>query len=144
AQPASMGLSEDIYQEGLRIPPVALVRQGVVQRDVLAVLLANVRTPAEREGDLMAQVAACRLGERRLSELLAAYGASEIRFYLEALQTYSAHLMRQALLEIPEGTYTAQDFLDDDGFSNQPVALRVSIRIRRGRASVDFAGSAPA
>jgi len=144
AQPASMGLSEDIYQEGLRIPPVTLVRAGAVQKDVLAILLANVRTPAEREGDLMAQVAACRLGERRLTELLAVYGAAKIRFYLDALQTYSAHLMRQALLEIPDGTYTAQDFLDDDGFSNQPVALRVSIRIRRGRASVDFAGSAPA
>ena len=144
AQPASMGLSEDIYQEGLRIPPVMLVRKEVVQRDVLAVLLSNVRTPAEREGDLMAQVAACRLGERRLQELLAGYGAPKIRFYLEALQAYSAQLMRQALMQVPEGTYAARDFLDDDGFSNQPVALRVAIRIGRGRARVDFAGSAPA
>ena len=144
AQPASMGLSEDIYQEGLRIPPVALVREGVVQRDVLTLLLANVRTPAEREGDLMAQVAACRLGERRLIELLAAYGVPKIRFYLEALQGYSARLMRQALLQIPDGTYAAEDFLDDDGFSDKPVPLRVSIRIRRGQATVDFAGSSPA
>ena len=144
AQPASMGLSEDVYQEGLRIPPVTLVRQGTVQRDVLAILLANVRTPAEREGDLMAQVAACRLGERRLHEMLETYGAAKIRFYLNALQTYSTHLMRQALLKIPGGTYAAEDFLDDDGFSSQPVPLRVSIRIKRGRATVDFAGSAPA
>jgi N-methylhydantoinase B len=144
AQPASMGLSEDIYQEGLRIPPVTLVRAGVVQRDVLAVLLANVRTPAEREGDLMAQVAACRLGDRRLIELLEGYGVPKIRFYLEALQSYSARLMREALLQIPEGTCAARDFLDDDGFSSDPVPLCVSIRIRRGRASVDFAGSAPA
>ena len=144
AQPASMGLSEDIYQEGLRIPPVALVREGVVQRDVLALLLANVRTPAEREGDLMAQVAACRLGERRLIELLEGYGVPKIRFYLEALQGYSARLMRQALLQIPDGTYAAEDFLDDDGFSDKPVPLRVSIRIRHGQATVDFAGSSPA
>ena len=143
AQPASMGLSEDVYQEGLRIPPVILVREGTVQRDVLAMLLANVRTPAEREGDLMAQVAACRLGERRLKEVLEAYGVPKIRFYLEALQTYSAQLMRQALLQIPDGTYAAEDFLDDDGVSSNPVPLRVSIRIRRGRVTVDFAGTSP-
>jgi len=144
AQPASMGLSEDIYQEGLRIPPVTLIRKGDVQRDVLAILLANVRTPAEREGDLMAQVAACRLGERRLSELTETYGFPKVRFYLDALQTYSAQLMRRALLHIPDGTYSAEDFLDDDGFSSEPVPLRVSIRIRRGQAVVDFAGSSPA
>ncbi len=144
AQPASMGLSEDIYQEGLRIPPVYLVRQGAVQRDILAMLLANVRTPSEREGDLMAQVAACRLGERRLRELLEAYGVPKVCFYLDALQTYSAQLMRQALLQIPDGTYSAQDYLDDDGFSSEPVPLRVSIKIRHGKARVDFAGSAPA
>jgi N-methylhydantoinase B len=144
AQPASMGLSEDIYQEGLRIPPVHLVRKGTVQRDVLAMLLANVRTPAEREGDLMAQVAACRLGERRLRELLEAYGVPKVCFYLDALQTYSAQLMRQALVQIPDGTYSAQDYLDDDGFSSEPVPLRVSIKISHGHALVDFAGSSPA
>src|SRR5579864_6988222 len=74
AQPASMGLSEEIYQEGLRIPPVTLVRGGRMQRDVLALVLHNVRTPREREGDLTAQIAACRLGERRLQELAAKYG----------------------------------------------------------------------
>ncbi len=144
AQPASMGLSEDIYQEGLRIPPVILVRKGGVERDVLTLLLANVRTPAEREGDLMAQVAACRLGERRLGELMEAYGVPKVRLYLDALQVYSAQLMRRALLQIPDGTYSAEDYLDDDGFSSEPVPLRVSIKIRRGSALVDFAGSSPA
>jgi len=144
AQPASMGLSEDIYQEGLRIPPVTLVRKGIVQRDVLTLLLANVRTPSEREGDLMAQVAACRLGERRLTELLETYGVPKLRFYLDALQTYSARLMRQALLQISDGTYSAQDYLDDDGFSSTPVPLRVTIEVRHGRAVVDFAGSSAA
>jgi len=99
AQPASMGLSQEIYQEGLRIPPVALARGGKIQRDVLAILLANVRTPREREGDLMAQVAACRLGERRLQELLDRYGAARTGFYLEALQSYSARLMKEALMK---------------------------------------------
>ncbi len=144
AQPASMGLSEEIYQEGLRIPPVALVRAGKIQRDVMAMVLANVRTPREREGDLTAQVAACRLGERRLQEYLQKYGREKIEFYLDALQGYSAKLMRQALEKIPDGTYPAEDFLDDDGFSPRPVLLRVAIRIRGGKATIDFAGSSPA
>lgn len=143
AQPASMGLSEEIYQEGLRIPPVALVRGGRMQRDVLALVLQNVRTPRERQGDLTAQVAACRLGERRLAELIEKYGAAKIAFYLEALDGYAARLMRHALSRIPAGVYTAEDALDDDGFSARPVRLRVAIRIGRGRAEVDFPGSSP-
>jgi N-methylhydantoinase B len=144
AQPASMALSEEIYQEGLRIPPVVLARGGRIQRDVLAVLLANVRTPREREGDLLAQVAACRLGERRLAELLERYGVAKTDFYLEALQNYSARLMREALARLPEGTYKAEDFLDDDGLAQAPVRLRVAIRIHGGQARVDFTGSSPA
>jgi len=143
AQPASMGLSEEIYQEGLRIPPVALARGGKIQRDVLAILLANVRTPREREGDLMAQVAACRLGERRLQELLQRYGTAQTGFYLEALQSYSARLMKDALAKIPAGTYSAEDFLDDDGHSPEPVRLCVTIKVRGGRATVDFRGTSP-
>jgi N-methylhydantoinase B len=143
AQPASMGLSEEIYQEGLRIPPVALARSGKIQRDVLALLLANVRTPREREGDLMAQVAACRLGERRLQELLQTYGAAKTSFYMEQLQSYSARLMKEALAKIPAGTYRAEDFLDDDGHSAEPVRLRVAIKIRDGKALVNFEGTSP-
>jgi N-methylhydantoinase B len=143
AQPASMGLNEEIYQEGLRIPPVALVRGGKIQRDILAILLANVRTPREREGDLMAQVAACRLGERRLQELLQRYGSTWTGFYLEALQSYSARLMKEALAKIPAGTYTAEDFLDDNGRSAEPVRLQVAIEIGGGRATVDFQGTSP-
>jgi N-methylhydantoinase B len=144
AQPASMGLSEEIFQEGLRVPPVLLARHGAIQRDVLAMLLANVRTPREREGDLTAQVAACRLGERRLHELLEKYGTQKTWFYLQALQRYSARLMRAALRRLPDGVYRAEDFLDDDGYTMDPVRLRVQVRLRRGRASIDFAGSSPA
>ncbi len=143
AQPASMGVSEEIYQEGLRIPPVALARGGKIQDDILTMLFANVRTPREREGDLMAQVAACRLGERRLRELSGKYGALKIVSYLEALQEYSARLMREALARIPDGVYRAEDFLDDDGFSARPVRLRAAIEIRGRKAVVDFTGCAP-
>ena len=144
AQPASMGLSEEIYQEGLRIPPVHLVRRGRIERDVLAMILANVRTPQEREGDLTAQIAACRLGERRLTEIAGKYGVRKTGFYLDALQQYSARLMRAALQCIPDGVYRAEDCLDDDGYSDEPLRLRVAITIRGQRAQVDFAGTAPA
>jgi N-methylhydantoinase B len=144
AQPASMGLSEEIFQEGLRIPPVALARAGKVQSDVMALVLANVRTPREREGDLAAQIAACKLGERRLGEIAAKYGHTRTHRNLEALQRYSARLMRAALRAVRDGTYTATDFLDDDGYSPTPVRLQVAITFQRGRAVVDFAGSAPA
>jgi len=144
ARPASMGLSEEIYQEGLRIPPVLVARGGKIERDVMALLLANVRTPVEREGDLASQIAACRLGERRLLEIEAKYGAAKVALYLDALQTYAERLMRAALRRIPEGRYTAEDFMDDDGFSSSPLLLRVAIEIRRDRAVVDFAGTAPA
>ena len=141
ARPASMGLSEEIYQEGLRIPPVLLARQGNVQRDVMALLLANVRTPGEREGDLIAQVSACRLGERRLVELAAKYGADKTAFCLDELQRYAERLMRAALRRIPDGTYEAEDFMDDDGYEPGPVRLRVRILIRGPRAVIDFAGT---
>ena len=144
AQPASMGLSEEIYQEGVRIPPVRFVRRGKIDRDLLAMILANVRTPQEREGDLTAQIAACRLGERRLAEMAEKYGIRKIRFYLEALQQYSARLMSEALARIPDGVYQAEDFLDDDGYSEEPLRLRVAIEIRSRHAKVDFSGSAPA
>ena len=144
AVPASMGLSEEIYQEGLRIPPVLIARRGELQRDMMAMLLANVRTPREREGDLTAQIAAYRLGERRLTELVGKYGRSKTQQYLDGLQQYSARLMRVALARLPNGLYRAEDFLDDDGFSDQPVPVRVSIRVQGQRALVDFQGSAPA
>jgi N-methylhydantoinase B len=143
AQPASMALSEEIYQEGLRIPPVLLARGGTIQRDVLQLILANVRTPHEREGDLAAQIAACKLGERRLMEIALKYTPARVGANLEALQRYAARLMHAALRGVPEGMYAAEDFLDDDGYSPVPVRLRVAITFRHGRATVDFEGSAP-
>jgi N-methylhydantoinase B len=143
AQPGSMGLSRDIYQEGLRIPPVKIAERGRLRRDVLDLLLANVRTPTEREGDLTAQVAACRLGARRLEEMIARYGFGEVRAYTAHLLDYSERMMRATLRHIPAGTYAAEDFLDDDGISDAPVPIRVRIDLRGGRARVDFSGSAP-
>ena len=143
AQPGSMGLSRDIYQEGVRIPPLKLAECGRLRRDVLGLILANVRTPVEREGDLTAQIAACRLGARRLQELVARYGAREVRAYGGHLLDYSERMMRATLRTIPAGTYAAEDFLDDDGITSDPVRIRVRLRVGGGRAAVDFTGSAP-
>jgi N-methylhydantoinase B len=143
AQAGSMGLSREIYQEGLRIPPVKIYAGGRIVRDILAMLLANVRTAREREGDLTAQIAACRIGERRLGEILRRYGDRETARYERHLLDYSDRMMRGTLRTIPDGTYRAEDFLDDDGITDRPLRIAVTIRIRGATAEVDFTGTAP-
>ena len=139
----SMGPAREIFQEGLRIPPVKLFRRGALDRDVQALLLANVRTPTEREGDLAAQIASCRTGERRLTEIVAKYGDREVRRYGQYLLEYSESMMRAALRELRRGTYIAEDFMDDDGVTDEPLRVRVRIQIGNGKAKVDYTGSSP-
>jgi N-methylhydantoinase B len=152
----SMGLCREIYQEGLRIPPVHLVRGGEVQRDVMELLLANVRTPEERAGDLRAQLAACHRGAERLQELCSRYGAPRVQRVADDLLDYSETLMRACLTTLPRTRCRAEDFLDDDGVSNNPVRIVVTVTFRpsgkkptvKGAsrpalARVDFTGSAP-
>lgn len=143
AQAGSMGLSREIFQEGIRIPPVKIFENGRVVRDALHLILANVRTANEREGDLTAQIAACRVGERRLLEVVRKYGRRETNDYGRHLLEYSAEMMRATLRQIPDGVYRGEDFLDNDGVSENPIAIRVTIRIRGERAEVDFSGSSP-
>lgn len=145
--PGSMGPCREIYQEGFRIPPVKIVRGGVLQQDVLSLLLANVRTPHEREGDLRAQLAACHTGEQRLRELCDRYGLAHVSAAATELLAYSERLMRAFLAKAPEGHWFAEDFLDDDGVSDRPVKIAVEIRSApksRGKMmTVDFSGSDP-
>jgi N-methylhydantoinase B len=143
ASAGSMGLAREIFQEGLRIPPVKVLQAGRLNRDVLALLFANTRSPREREGDLTAQVAACRTGERRVRESVAKYGLAKVLTYCGHLLEYSDRMMRALLREIPDGTYRAVDYMDDDGISAQPIPIRVAVRIAGERARVDFTGSAP-
>ncbi len=125
----SMGPCREIYQEGFRIPPVKIVRGGQIDRDVMELLLNNVRTPEEREGDLRAQLAACHTGEARLRELCARYGISRVQKASNALLDYSEQMMRAFLATVPPGAYDAEDFLDDDGVSESPVNIAVRITI---------------
>ena len=141
--PGSMPLAKEIYQEGLRIPPVRLVRDGEYDPALLSVILANVRTPDERLGDLGAQVAAHRVGERRLREALARHGTAEVVRQMAVLQDYAEAVMRKRLEAIPDCECEFTDWLDDDGFGSAPVAIHCRLTVRDSGAIVDFRDSAP-
>jgi N-methylhydantoinase B/oxoprolinase/acetone carboxylase alpha subunit len=141
--PGSMPLAREIFQEGLIIPPVKLVRRGAVVDDVLALVLANVRTPDEREGDLTAQIAANRVAERRLLEIVDRYGARPVAAYAAAVQDHTERVLRATIAGIPDGEYAFADRLDDDGFAAGPIAIRARVRIAGDGAVVDFTGSDP-
>ena len=141
--PGSMGISEDIYQEGLRIPPVRLMIGGKVNQDIMRLIAANVRIPTEREGDLTAQLGAINTGSSRLLEIVERYGFAEANRYAAHLIEYTADMMRRVIRQIPDGTYQAEDYLDDDGYSDKPVRIAVTIRIQGDNAVVDFSDSAP-
>jgi N-methylhydantoinase B len=143
-EPGSMpGKSGEIYQEGIIIPPVRLYMKGELQADILRFVLANVRTATERRGDLNAQLAAIRIGERRLGELAARYGAGVLAEGLAAILDYAERRMRNRIAELPPGTYLAQDCLDDDGSSEEPVLINLRVVVTRDRLTLDFAGSSP-
>jgi N-methylhydantoinase B len=141
--PGSMPLATEIFQEGFRLPPVRLVAGGHLVDDVMALFLANTRVTHEREGDLMAQCASLRVGAERLRELARRQGVGRLARDMGALQDYSAALMRATLRRLPSGTYRARDVLDDDGVGAVRLPIAVAITIARGRARIDFAGSAP-
>jgi N-methylhydantoinase B len=141
--PGSMALSTEIYQEGFRLPPVHLMRAGQPVRDVFELFFANTRVREEREGDLRAQIAALNVGAERLRALVGTNGRAQVVSAMAALKDYADRLMRATLNRLRSGTYRAEDCLDDDGVGTGPIPIRVAIRIRGGRAIVDFTGSAP-
>ncbi|MBI4161788.1 MAG: hydantoinase B/oxoprolinase family protein, partial [Acidobacteria bacterium] len=141
--PGSMPLGREIFQEGVVIPPVRILRRGILQRDLLDMVLANVRTPEEREGDLLAQIGAIHTGAARLREIVSREGEKRVRSCAARLLRYSERILRACLRGIPDGTYRFSDWLDDDGVGEDPVPIRVASSIRGDRAIVDFAGSAP-
>lgn len=148
AYAGSMGICREIYQEGVRIPPIKLISSGQIQQDVLRLLLNNVRTPEERQGDLNAQIAACHTGAERLREIGSRYGIARVRQVMEELQDYSEQLMRAFLGQVPHGRYEAEDFLDDDGAGSGPVRIAVTLTFSppaKGKpmVTVDFSGSSP-
>ncbi len=142
-EPGSMpGRSTEIFQEGIVIPPVLLYRKGELRTDIERMILANVRTPTERRGDLNAQLACLRIGERRLKELVGKFGAEFLAQGFESILDYSERRMLHRVAEIPAGTYSGEDALDDDGTSPEPVRLKLAVTVGREGIVLDFAGSA--
>ena len=143
ATPGSMGAATEIYQEGIRIPPIRIVRGGELDREVFNLLLANVRGREEREGDFAAQLGALRVGSERLQEIVARYGFAEADEYAGHLVEYAARRVRRTLEALPDGVYEAEDCLDDDGETDKPVRIAVRLEISGDCARVDFTGSSP-
>jgi N-methylhydantoinase B len=136
--------STEVYQEGLRIPPVKLYERGVPSRTMRRILQANVRVPERVLGDIGAEYAACKVGERELTKLFARHGREATRGYLAALLDYAERVTRAEIARWPRGTYRFTDYLDSDGFSEVPVPLTVAITVHDdGHLTCDWTGSAP-
>ena len=140
--PGSMPLATEIFQEGLIIPPLKIMRAGQIDSQLLTLILANVRTPDERRGDLNAQIAANALGANRLREIADRYGTDELLAMMKEVQDYAERITRNFIAGLADGDFSFSDALDDDGFTDLPVPIEVKISIRGDEALVDFAGSA--
>jgi len=138
AHPGSMAAAEDVHAEGLRIPPVKLVRAGRVDRELMDLLLANMRVPREREGDLLAQWSANRVGERRLGELAREHDPGELARRGAELMDWTERLLAAALRRLPDREVTFEDHLELPGPGSPRAAIRVRLRARAGRATVDL------
>jgi N-methylhydantoinase B len=138
-----MGLATEVYGEGVRIPPIRIVRGGEFCADVMKLILTNVRSSEERRADFAAQIGSLKTGEMRLLEIVERRGEKEVRDYAQHLISYSARMMRRAISDIPDGSYEAADALDDDGISDREIPIRVRITVKGDRARVDFTGSSP-
>lgn len=133
--------NSDIFQEGLQIPPVKLVRAGALNHDVMAILTANSRTPEAIAGDIQAMLAALQTGRARLTRIAAQHGRQQVIQAQQDLQAYSATRARQVLRRIPDGVYAFEDYLDDAAGSGLPVRLALSATFRDGTVHLDFSGS---
>lgn len=132
-----------IWDEGLRITPIRLAEAGRIREDVMELLLANFALPDQRRGDFRAQIAANRLGERRLAELIGRYGAFTVRAACEASLAYGERKIRAAITSLPDGVWRYADAMDDDGVTPNPIPIVVTITKRGDALALDFSGSGP-
>jgi N-methylhydantoinase B len=131
----------EVQQEGLRLPPVKLFREGVMQPDILSIILANIRVPEERIGDIKAQVAALTVGEKRLTALLDRYGEPTVTACIAELRRRSDRMMRAHIAKIPDGVYSGEAFVDSDGVDPDPLAIRLRIKKEATDLYFDFSQS---
>jgi N-methylhydantoinase B len=135
----------DIHAEGLRLPLVQLAQSGIVNEALMDVMLANSRTPRALHGDLEAQIASCRTGEKRFAAIYDKFDADTVSESIEALLNYAETLTRREIAQIEDGRYEFEDWLDDDGISPeaQPVRIALTIEVSGDTIHFDFSGSAP-
>lgn len=137
------GNNTSIFQDGLRLPPIKLADAGQVRQDLVNLICLNSRTPEERAGDLRAQLAALHVGTRRFAEILARYGAAQLRQSMAALMAATQARLRAAIRALPDGRYHAEDFLDDDGAGSGPLRVAVTVTVRGEHIEFDFGDTAP-
>ena len=142
--PGSMPLSNELYQEGVIIPPIRLVENGRRNQAVWRLLLRNVRTPAEREGDLEAQLAAGATGARRLAQIVERYTLPQTLDHAAGLITYARRMTEAAIRQMPDGVYKFRDYLDGDGQGASDIPIQVELTIDGAHLHADFSGSAAA
>jgi N-methylhydantoinase B len=143
SSPASLGINKELYQEGVIIPPTRIAAGGQVDENLLKLLLANVRATRETNGDLRAQLSANFVGARRLADLAERHPPAEIAAFCDELIAYTERWTAADLAALPEGTWEAETFRDDDGFSDEPIRLRAKVTIGGGRMVLDVSGSSP-
>lgn len=134
---------KECYQEGLRIPPIAIVSHGELNRSLLDLIRSNVRLPYESEGDLMAQIAACRAGERRVRELITKYGIDLFVSGMAQLQDHSERVFRALIQQLPDGDYTWEESIDEDLYTGLPKTIRLRLAISGDHLTYDLSDSDP-
>ena len=136
--------SREVYQEGIIIPPVRLVQGGEYVQDVLDLLLANVRTPAIRRGDLRAQIAANNIAEERIGELIERRDKETVLAAFDEVISYAEKRAREAIRELPDGEYSAEDVVEGDGIVDEDIPIKVTVTVENDSMTIDFSGTADA
>ena len=137
----SMPLSSEIFQEGLIIPPLKIIKKGKLDHEILNLILSNVRSPHERKGDLLAQIASNKRGIKRIKESIKRYSFKDIKAYSKFLIDYTERIFKSFVKEIPKNTYCYEDYLDDDGFEKKDILIKACINVKENKLIIDFTGS---
>ncbi|PPR11469.1 MAG: Acetophenone carboxylase delta subunit [Alphaproteobacteria bacterium MarineAlpha11_Bin1] len=135
--------SEEIFQEGLRIPALKFFENGKINNTLIKLIDLNVRLPDRVIGDLKAQYAACGTGAREMSKLFDRYGATRAQIYFTELLNYAERMTREEIRKWPDGVYEFTDYIDDDGFTDEPIPIKTSITVNGDGVTVDYTGTAP-
>jgi len=141
--PGGLCVSRDIYQEGVIIPVVKLIDRGKVVEDVLNLVLANIRSPHQTGGDIRAQIAAVNLGQQRMAQITDRFGGATLEQFTEEMIDYTCRWARQEIARLPQGVYSAECFLDDDGLDDRPIRLALKVTVGDGQVAFDLTGSDP-